>query len=123
MPRTRGMIGPGSARMGGGGAKPGAPPTPMRGAAPRPPAGLGGGAPPPRPRPPGPPVGLAGPAPGGAPPGAGMGGSSGFQKGGAVPPMPKEEKFAKGGGVKKFAKGGAVGGDTKPRHKSSGPFK
>ena len=128
MPRTRGMLGPGSARMGGGGAKPGAPRTPMAGVAPRPPAGLpGGGVPPPRVRPPGAPVGLAGPAPGGAPPGAGgMGASGGFQKGGQVPPMPgrkPEERLAKGGGVKKFAKGGAVHGDSKPRHKPSGSFK
>lgn len=129
MPRTRGMLGPGSARMGGGGAKPGVPHTPMAGAAaPKPPGAppVGGlGAPPtPRPRMAGPPPGLAGPAPGGAPPG-GMAASGGFARGGKVGrdvmegreehPKPSGRRPGGGEGMK-FAKGGIVGGaDSKKR--------
>lgn len=126
MPRQRGMLGPGSARMGGGGAKPGVPKTPMAGKPPgAPPGGLPGGGlggPPPRPRPPmgGPPPGLAGPAPGGA--GPGMGASGGFKKGGIAKRMDDHDEDDK---PMKFAKGGVVkgGGDTKARHRSSGSFK
>lgn len=101
MPRTRGMVGPGSRKMGGAGVAAGRPPTPMAGGglgapkggpaaamgappmAPkvanvRPP-GLGAGAPPPMPG-----GGMGGPPP---PPPGGMGGSGGFARGGKVEKM------------------------------------
>lgn len=136
MPRKKGMMGPGSAKMGGAGIKPSTAPTPMAGRPPMSAPGgmpsLGGGGP----RPP-----MGGPSPGGQAvarsPAAGMGGAAGFNRGGHVESektheemhkkRERHEKLAHGGEVgassapkprEAFAKGGVVGGgggDTKGR--------
>jgi hypothetical protein len=102
------MAGAGSKRMGGGGIKPGAPPTPMAGKPPMaPPAprapmmkppGMGAGAPPPMPG------GAAGAPPSGPPPApaGGMGGSGGFKKGGSVGIGSAQVKPRSGGGKGKY---------------------
>jgi hypothetical protein len=120
--RNRAMTGPGATRMGGSGAKPIAPKTPMAGKL----SGMTPG------------LGAAGPRK--SPGGGGMGGDlgGGLGGGGMAPPMPGGRPtpppappggggmggsggFAKGGPAKKFAKGGSVGigrdmgGDSKPR--------
>jgi hypothetical protein len=130
MPRTPGMKGSGSLKMGGKGMKPPAPKTSMAGkgiGAPKGGPGMGGmGAPPPMPKAPmGAGPGMAPPMPGGAGPGAGPGG----------PPMPPPPGAGGGmGGTGGFAKGGSVStarhgpgkavssssGDAKPRHSRGG---
>ena len=96
MPRTRGMVGPGSKKMGGAGVAAGRPPTAMAGSglgAPKGGPAMAMGAPPMAPkvanaRPPGLGAGPPPPMPGGSgpppPPPGGMGGSGGFAKGGAA---------------------------------------
>ena len=118
LPRIKGMKGPGMAKMGGGGRKPGAPVTPMAGkpaGGPPPMGGLGAPPRPPAPKPPGIGAGAPPPMPGGAPPmggmgggGGGMGGSGGFAKGGSV-----------GHGIKDASNDtfSTSGADTKPRRK------
>jgi hypothetical protein len=98
MPKNRANFGPGAGRMGGIGAKPVPPKTPMAGKPPMGPPPIGGGAPKPPPPPMGGGAGAPPPMPGG-----GMGGSGGFAKGGVA------RKFEKGGSV------GIGGSDTKAR--------
>lgn len=126
MPRKKGGFGPGAMKMGGAGIKPTPPRTAMAG---RPaggppgglPGGLGGGlggGPPPGPRP------L--PMPGGQAvarsPAAGMGGASGFKKGGEAEKKREEhEKLAHGGTVGNatqhaFERGGSVGREGVGEH-------
>ena len=132
------MMGAGSKRMGGGGAKPGMIKTPMAGKPPGgppmgggigagPPGGGALGAPPPHPMPK-PPMGggagMAPPMPGGsAPPppgiGSGIGGGAGFAQGGVAGGAISEPPPA----TPAYRKGGSVGGDTKSRHNSPGRYR
>jgi len=116
MAKNRAAKGPGAMGMGGGGKKPGAPPTASAGkgigaappSLPKAPPGGGLGAPPPKPPMASPPVGAPPPMPGG------MGGSGGFAKGGIPGAAVKERETAEHEGLPKgFAKGGSVGGESR----------
>lgn len=107
MARNRAMMGPGSKKMGGGGAKPVPPKTSMSSVGgPGKGSPIGGlGSPSGAPKM-GAPVGAPPPMPGGSGGGGGgggMGGSGGFAKGGSI-----GEK-----GAHRFEKGGSVGGESR----------